>query len=144
MEQAWPAVLFAVLLFVPIWSTVTALLSRLSGWPSLASRFPAIPEAPAGESVRGQVLGVGMVRENNVTTLIASPAGLHLSAMFLFRLGRPPVLVPWSEVRHVSERTWFGSRSHVLDLGGITTIRLKDKGYRMMESNINRPGRPTA
>lgn len=124
-----------VLFFVLMWCGVTTLLSQLSGWPSLASRFPG-GEAPAGVGVRGQVLGVGIVRENNVTFLVVSSDGLYLAAQFLFRLRRPPILVPWHQVRHVSDQKWLGWRSHVLDLGGITTIRLKNRAYELVEPFI--------
>ncbi len=129
--------LAAALFFVLIWSAVTLLLSHLSGWPSLASQFPA-RETPAGVTLRGQVVGMGMVRENNVTSLVVSPEGLHLSALFLFRLGRPPALVPWSQVSYVSERKLLWWRDHLLDLGGLTTVRVRDRASELIKPYLAR------
>ena len=89
--------------FVGLWLFVCAFLAELSRWPALARRFPG-GECPEGTVLRGQVIGVGMVGENNVTYLIPTAAGLYIYAHFLFRFRRRPVLVPWSEIRYESTR----------------------------------------
>ena len=120
------AALTGLLLVAAVWLLVTTLLSALSGWPALAAAFPGGP-IPDGERLRGQVLGLGLVRENNVTTLVPCARGLYLYAMILFRLRRPPVLVPWSQVRYRDSRRLLWSRWYVLDLGGVTSIRVRQR-----------------
>ncbi len=117
-------ILTSLLLFVALWLLVTTLLSTLSGWPALAAAFPGGP-IPPGTRLRGQVIGLGAIQEKNVTTLIACPQGLYLYALFLFRLRRPPVLVPWSQVRCLERKRFLWNRWYVLDLGGVTTLRVR-------------------
>jgi hypothetical protein len=116
--------------FVLLWLFVTGLLTLVSGWRRVAARFPAGDVPPEGESWWDQVSGFGLVRENLVTRVIVSPAGLHLSAMLPFRFGRPPILVPWDQVIWRSERRFLWAHDHKLDLGGLSSIRIKDKAYR--------------
>jgi hypothetical protein len=43
---------------------------------------------------------------NNVLTIGASPEGLYLASMFLFRFMHPPLLVPWSEIKVRRKKGW--------------------------------------
>ena len=56
----------------------------------------------------------------------------------LFRFRRPPLLVPWPEVRYVGERRMLWRRAWVLDLGGITTVAVKKEAYVAIEPCISR------
>lgn len=35
---------------------------------------------------------------NNCLTIGGDPAGLYLSPLFFFRIGHPPLFVPWTEI----------------------------------------------
>lgn len=117
------AVPLALLLFCGFWAGVTTLLAHLTGWPALAAAFPG-GAVPPGERLRGMVYGFRRVNENRVTTVVPTAAGLYLYPMLLFRLARPPVLVPWNRVRYESERSFLWGRWHDIDLAGITTMRV--------------------
>jgi hypothetical protein len=110
--------------FGGFWLLITAILSTFSGWPALAESFPG-GAIPPGERLRGRVLGVGSVRENNVTVLVPTPRGLYLYAMFLFRCRRSPLLVPWSRVGYLGSGQMLWARWYDLDLGGISTLRVR-------------------
>ena len=120
---------FVFALFVPfflgLWVGVTALLASLSGWPRLAGEFPG-GEAPPGTRLRRMVIKFGVVGEQGVTVLIPTEKGLYLFAVFPFRFRRPPVLVPWKRIRHVTSHRFLWARALTLDLGDITTIRVRD------------------
>jgi len=118
------------LFFVPLWLLITGLLALVSGWRTVAARFPAGDIPPDGERFGGQVSGFGIVAENNATSVVVAPAGLHLSAILLFRLGRPPILVPWDQVKWKSQRRFLWVHDHRLDLGGLSTVTMKDRAYR--------------
>ena len=128
-------ILFAFL-FVMGWLALSALLAADSGWPKLASRFPG-PQAPEGVSLAGQVLAIGKVPERNVTRLVVSPSGLHLSVLVLFRLRHAPALVPWTQVHFQSTQTTLWWRTHLLNLGNITTIRVKDRAYTLIRPYLS-------
>jgi hypothetical protein len=116
--------------FVPFWMAIGALITQISGWRRVAARYPAGDVPPEGEHFSNQVTGFGIVSENNVTRVIVSPAGLHLSAIFPFRFRRPPLFVPWDQVRWKSERRFLWVHAQRLDLGGLATVTMKDEGYR--------------
>ena len=125
--------------FVGLWLFVCALLAEFSRWPALARRFPGA-ERPGGTVLRGQVISVGIVSERNVTFLIPAAAGLYMYAHFLFRFRRPPILVPWSEIRYESTRRLLWMRSHKLSLGGnLASIRIRDKALRALEPFLPMP-----
>jgi hypothetical protein len=125
--------------FVGLWLFVCALLAEISRWPALARRFPG-GERPEGTVLRGQVIGIGLVGENNVTYLVPTPTGLYMYAHLLFRFRRPPILVPWSEVQYESTRQFLWMRSHKLSLGGgVTTIRIKHKALDTLQPFLQIP-----
>lgn len=111
-------------LFVGFWLLVTGVLASLSGWPNLADTFPA-SERPEGNTLRRAVLKIGAVGENGVTTLRPTAHGLYMSANPLFRFRRPAVLVPWNRIRFVKWHRILWQRSATLDLGGITSMRVR-------------------
>jgi hypothetical protein len=117
-----------------IWTGVCVLLAYVARWPALAARFPA-PGPPQGTPLHGQLTGMGLIRDN-VSTLHVSPQGLYMTAMILFRPGRRPVLVPWDQVKYVSPGISLWGRVYVLDLGGVTTIRVKEKGYQAIYPHL--------
>src|SRR5262249_3002768 len=125
-------VLFAVLL-VCLWLAAGMLVSFLSGWTALAQQFRA-DSGPVGKELKGQVVSVGIVGDKNVTYVSVSDRGLYLRSHVLFRFMRAPVLVPWSEVKYVSERKVLWWRSYLIDLGGIARIRLKEEAFRSIEN----------
>ena len=110
MTQAWA---FAVL-FVALWIAVSALIGAVSGWRRLAMRYPEVRPF-TGQLWRFQS---GRMRNamgyNNCLTVGADGLGLHLSVLFLFRVGHAPVFVPWGAVR-VSPERWLFLRRFRLD-----------------------------
>jgi hypothetical protein len=128
-----------VVAFVGLWFIVTTLLASVSGWTDLADTFPAGPR-PRGEIMRRLVMKVGTVGEKGATSLIAAANGLYLEAHPLFRFRRPSVLVPWDRIRFVQSHRVLWQRSVTLDLGGATTIRVRDKVVPVLRANgVNIP-----
>jgi hypothetical protein len=132
------AAVASCLFFLAMWLGVGALLARLSGWSALSAKFPC-EVTPAGGRAIGQVVAIGAINERNVTWVIVSSSGLYLSAIWPFRFRRPPVLVPWRHVRYVSEQTFLWSRCYVVDLGNITTVRLKARAYELVAPFVKGP-----
>jgi hypothetical protein len=128
--------------FIPLWLLVGGLLALVSGWRTVAARFPAGDIPPEGERFSGQVSGFGIVAENNVTRVVVAPAGLHLSAILPFRFGRPPMLVPWDQVKWRSQRRFLWVHDHRLDLGGLSTVTMKDRAYRAASAYLTGPSPP--
>jgi hypothetical protein len=139
----WLLVPLLFMVFGPLlWIGVCVLLAYVARWPALAARFPA-PGPPQGTALPGQVTGIGLVRDN-VTTLHVSPQGLYMTPMILFRPGRKPVLVPWAQVKYVSPGISLWGRVYVLDLGGVTTLRVRENGYAAIHPWLVGAGSPAA
>jgi hypothetical protein len=114
------------LLFVALWLGVSALLSHLGGWASLAKRFPA--NGPIGGEpfwfVTGSLAGnVIPVRYASCLFVKVNSDGLGMSIFFPFRFKNPPFLIPWSSVRSVKERKVLFFRS--------VTFETKDHGLKL-------------
>jgi hypothetical protein len=133
-NQAPPTILLVAfpIVFVGMWLFIAVLLSEVRGWSRLAREFPGGPR-PAGRRLYRQVMGMGLVGENGVTTLIPTSEGLYLYSNFLFRFRRPPVFVPWRDIRNDGERGMRWWRNVVLELGGVTTLRIRAKAFPILE-----------
>jgi hypothetical protein len=83
---------------VALWFFGCAIASYISGWTTLAKRF-GLRASFVGERWTVQS---GYMRSNigygNCLTVGASPHGLYLAVMPLFRFWHPPLLVPWDEI----------------------------------------------
>jgi len=128
-----PLLLLFLLFFAGVWLGVCSLLARLSGWPRLAAHFRAAAR-PAGEPIKAQVVGVGRVREIKVTHMIVSAAGLYLYVNPLFRVLRPPLLLPWARVRYLREREFRRLPAYEFDLAGLTSLTVMRRGYEAISA----------
>ena len=94
-----------------VWCCVCSLISLLSGWFALSRRFPRQSE-PYGVTRRvGPWFGTVYTRfwghYSGVMRLVAAEDALYLSVLFPFRIGHPPLRIPWNEIRlSRSKRFW--------------------------------------
>jgi hypothetical protein len=114
--------------FIGVWALVGLLLSFLSGWWILATRF-STDEQPSGDAkTAGPFFYVLYLRfwmhYSSVVRVTAANDALYLSVMFLFRIGHPPLRIPWNEIRF-STTTYFLRRYMVLTLGTNEQIPLR-------------------
>ena len=104
-HQAVVAAIFPIY-FLCLWFLVGAVISVIGGWFSLAkvyrTRVPFDGAKWRGQS--GQMRW--LANYSNVLTLGASPEGLYLASMFLFRFMHPPLLIPWSEIKVRRKKGW--------------------------------------
>lgn len=105
-----------------LWCLQSYLSSIASGWQSLIPRFASTSEY-LGETltIRRFPREICMrwgIDYTNVVQLAPDEDGLHLSAFLPFRIGHPPLLIPWREIH---EKTVDGLwRSYVLLILGNT------------------------
>ncbi|MGQ0642659.1 MAG: hypothetical protein ACT4P6_18100 [Gemmatimonadaceae bacterium] len=123
----------SLIAFLGIWFIVTTLLAIISGWTELAAAFPG-GSRPGGQILRRLVLKVGAVGEKGVTALIPTADGLYLESHPLFRFRRPAVHIPWRRIRYVDSHRVLWQRSLTFDLGGITTIRVRDRALAVFQA----------
>jgi len=140
MERTALPIFFASLfpfIFAAIWCAVSMVLSTIGGWRRLAESFPA-RRPPSGKRFFMQGGKVGSVSYSGCLTIYTSPEGLYLSVWPMFRLGHPPLLIPWDAIRNATTRRLLWAESVVFDVGlpKIATLQLSRKifeGYRVAD-----------
>jgi hypothetical protein len=101
-ESAVP-LLFPVLFppfFIFMWCMVGKLLGHLGGWQELHARY-AYDDAMPADAWRMKSGKMGWVNYNNVLTVAPMKSGLALATFILFKIGHPPILIPWSDIKKV-------------------------------------------
>lgn len=95
--------------FIAFWFLIIFFISAISGWRALAQRYRSdMPFSGHTWHLRSGRMG-GMARYSGVLTVGVNPAGLYLAVMPLFRVGHPPLFIPWPDVSVTSERRFLGS-----------------------------------
>lgn len=111
--------------FVLIWSGVVYLLAWVSGWRRLARHYRCA-KAPTGSVFGALWAMLGPVSYRGTLQIQPAPEGLYLSTMVFFRLGHPPLLIPWHAIKRQDGAQISLIKMVALDLGDpqITTLRL--------------------
>lgn len=126
----WAIPLIAVvfpIFFVSLWCFASLVVSTFSGWRKLALLYPATASLIKPDTVHRMVTAkMGASRYKGSLTVGFSPEGMHLSVMVLFRLGHPPLFIPWSEFYHFQAHRFLGFESVSCEIGSpnITTLTL--------------------
>lgn len=95
----------------------------MSGWHALAQRYRYEQEF-VGERWRFRTGRMRWATKyGNILTLGANREGLYLAVLFPFRLGHPPLFIPWSEITVSERQRWFMAGTQFV-LGRETRIPL--------------------
>lgn len=100
-------VLLAPAFFVGLWIGICLLLSWIGGWWALARHYRS-SQTCMGERFSMQSAGMRWgVSYRTCMNFGADPTGLYLSVFPLFRIGQPPLFIPWSDISFSREKWWF-------------------------------------
>ena len=105
-----PNVELFVLAGVGVWIGIGLLISRVGGWAALATVYGHSGEF-RGDCLRFQSARMRWgTNYGNCLTVGANPLGLYLSVLLIFRIGHPPLFIPWMDIS-ISEQKgrWFNS-----------------------------------
>jgi hypothetical protein len=87
-------------ILIPLfWLLISGMIARMSGWRTLAEAYP-LQSDPTGPKLRFQ--SATLRWSSNYTGIVhvsGDGQGLYLSVLFLFRIGHPPMFIPWDEIR---------------------------------------------
>jgi hypothetical protein len=113
--------LFGLGVVLFIWPLVSVLISSTGGWGQLGRRFryPVNFKGPQWSFQSGRMRWVAGY--THCLTLGASDQGLFMSVILPFRIGHPPLLIPWAEIR-VEQGTLFPLRAVKFVLGREASI----------------------
>lgn len=87
--------------FLLWWCFVIWLVGKMSGWQALAEKYPGGGQAddPMVRWKWWQSMGMrARCSYNNCLILGISPKGLALRMPLVFRIGHPPILLPWQAI----------------------------------------------
>ena len=117
---------FAIVIVFPfLWCFVCYILAKMGGWAALATKYRTA-SMPPGKWFVFQSGMIGTVNYKSCLTIGVSDSGLYLSVFPLFRVGHPPLLIPWSDCHGLREKkAWFW-RLVEMQIGepAITTLTL--------------------
>jgi hypothetical protein len=85
-----------------IWVATFYALATLTGWQSLARRFPASPPDADADRGFGSVSIGGWGNYNNCIRWAADERCLHLRLLRGFNLFHAPMSIPWGEVQNMA------------------------------------------
>jgi len=104
-EWIWPVTVLA--LCIAGWTGFSYLISYMSGWRYLARVYRASQPFLGG---RWRPWAASMrwgVNYNGLLALGADSQGMHMSVFFLFRIGHPPLFIPWPDISASPLRSWW-------------------------------------
>jgi hypothetical protein len=123
--------LLFIAFFAALWALICVVISFLGGWHALSRRFGAQSEAYGENRSAGPFFyGVQMrfrVGYNSVIRMTAAADALHLSVLFPFRIGHPPLCIPWTEIT-MHKATFLWMPFVVLTLGKQERIPMRISG----------------
>ncbi|UOR03853.1 hypothetical protein MUN82_12940 [Hymenobacter aerilatus] len=125
-----------ITVFIGFWCVVCKLISFF-GWYQLSTQFQVAEEEIADSQFQLHQAKLGFARYNGVIKAAASASGLSLSVVFLFRVGHPPLLIPWSCIERLEEQKFLWSTTYTTRiLVGTSSVKFSFSGEelkRMMQ-----------
>lgn len=89
--------------FPIMWVSMSLLLSHMGDWAKLAEQY-ADSHMEQGETHCMSSGHVGSVNYKSCLILRVCENGLGLSVLFPFRIGHPPLFIPWDQFHSTSEK----------------------------------------
>jgi hypothetical protein len=117
-------VILVPMLFVGVLCVSLPLVSLLGGWRRLSEFFPAA-NPPEGTRFRMQSGSIGLVNYSSCLTIYSNDDGVYLSTLWPFRLGHPPLLIPWGEIHDVTTSRFLWMEDAVFQVGSPTVAKMR-------------------
>ncbi len=98
---------YFILFFAAFWCGIVALISSMSGWREL-SRIYRATASPDGKRFWFQSASMRRgTNYGNCLILWVNPNGIYLSLFIPFRIGHPPLFIPWPDVSMKEKQAFF-------------------------------------
>ena len=120
LNNPWQFAIF----FIVLWCSISLLLSWIGGWAELARAY----RAP------GPFSGIKLYLRDGVTrfgtsygrclTVGANSEGLYLAIVFLFRVGHPPLFIPWRDIS-IRPTRFFFVRYYEFEIRQAPSVRVR-------------------
>jgi hypothetical protein len=107
-----------------MWVTVSFLIALVGGWFELGRIYRAT-RGFAGSSWRFQDAQFRLLTHyNNILTVGSNADGLYLAVFLPFRIGHPPLFIPWQDVS-VRPGTFLWFRIYKFEFRQVPSVRLQ-------------------
>jgi hypothetical protein len=122
MQSEYWIIPLALLGFVAFWSFVVWLISAFGGWSRLAQHYRDFDNYH-GRKLRMRSGRLGGSSYNGVLTIGADFQGLYLAVNPFFRVGHPPLYIPWNDIQMEEQQRFFMTNT-VLTFAQVPRIKL--------------------
>lgn len=96
----------------------------VTGWQRMARLYPMPPVSPDEKQFRMRSLSFSAINSyNNCVTFGISDMGLSISQMIVFRIGHPPIFIPWEDL--LAEKKVYFKRIEVVRLVFVSHPKLQ-------------------
>ena len=92
------------IIFIIFWIANSLLISVMSGWWQLARDYKIVFPFQGRKWHCQSITLRASVRYGSMMTVGGNSLGIYLCCFFPFRLGHPPLFIPWSEISWKRER----------------------------------------
>lgn len=128
-----------LIVFIPgLFFAVMFAMSRISGWPLMAKRWPAQPVEPNATRGVTSVLFPPIWGYKNCVVYAVDDHHLHMRMMLFVSMFHPPMSIPWSEVSRIDANTGPFKMLNRLHIGPEHTIIYVRSGLVRRELEIRR------
>jgi hypothetical protein len=118
--------IFFAIFFCVVWAMASFVISMASGWNVLSKRFYCAKGTFHGETRTFQSARMGFLTNYGSCLRIgADKSGLYMSIFPIFRLGHPPLLIPWEEITICPGETGLIFKQRTFTLGRQEAISLR-------------------
>ncbi len=133
----WPFLI--PLVFVLWWCFIIWAAARICGWSALARRY-RLEGRFEGKRRHFRSGKIGWGNYNGCLTVGANSDGLFLSVMVLFRVGHPPIFIPWAELKPRIRKMWLVGEMMELNVEQTprTKILLPGKLAKQLAADANK------
>ena len=122
----------AVLVAFPfMWAAVSWVLG--AGWRAISDRYPSEGWPRGGHRLSMQSARIGATRYKGALNFAATESGLHIRPVVFFRLGHPPVCIPWKAVERTEPAAFSG---RTLYLAGGLSLTVPERLGHAVESAV--------
>jgi hypothetical protein len=95
-----PILVLAIFGFTFFWCLISFVLSRVSGWATLAAAYPAAPvSTPSTRFAWQSAFMNGNAKYSGAMTVVADAQRGHFAMFPLLRIGHEAFSVPWDDIR---------------------------------------------
>ena len=123
--------------FIAFWIVLSYLISLVSGWGMIAKYYRR-PEGMLLTGAKGFLTSLYLNRSNYRKSVYirVDDFGMHLSMLFLFRFGHPPLFVPWSDIKIEERKSHISGKSHYIIFSKTPLIRISMNESALEKLNI--------